>query len=120
MKGTKTLKVLRPTFAELHVLAHNADDVGLLLQGVGKISRHGHGQPVSQENRTPRVEFSLLAWKNCEKDESAVESGGKPGFSVLLGAASPSLEEGRPCPGIDFYCRKRSGNHRSAGSSQSA
>ena len=37
MEGAQALEVLRARFAQGDVLAHNADDVRLLLQGVRKI-----------------------------------------------------------------------------------
>ena len=42
MEGAQPGLVLRAGFAQLDVLAHNADDVGLLLDGAGKIAGIGH------------------------------------------------------------------------------
>src|SRR5271165_2232927 len=42
MKRTQPGVVLRAGFAQLDVLAHNTDDVGLLLDGVRKIAGLGH------------------------------------------------------------------------------
>ena len=42
VKGAQALEVLRSAFAQGHVLAHNADDVGLLLDDIRKIPGVGH------------------------------------------------------------------------------
>lgn len=43
MERAKPGIVLRTSFLQLDVLAHNANDVGLLLDGIGEITRIGHG-----------------------------------------------------------------------------
>jgi len=46
VEGTEPLEVLRATLAQLDVLAHDADDVSLLLDGVREIPRIGHAELV--------------------------------------------------------------------------
>ena len=48
VEGTQALEVLRAAFAQLNVLAHDADDVSLLLDGIRKIPWVGH-RPSLQE-----------------------------------------------------------------------
>ncbi len=47
MKRTKPGKVLRPRLAQLDVLAHNADDVRLLLDRICEIARVGHEEAIA-------------------------------------------------------------------------
>jgi hypothetical protein len=63
MKRTQPGKICRPGLLELHILAHNADNVRLLLYRVCKISRIGHEkEPLSiiaaEKNKLPRVDDS--------------------------------------------------------------
>jgi hypothetical protein len=43
MKGTQPGKVLRTGFLQFYVVADNADDVGLLLEGVFEVAGGSHG-----------------------------------------------------------------------------
>ena len=51
VKRTKPGVVLRAGLAQLDVLAHDADDVGLLLDGGGEVAGLGHGHSVPHKAR---------------------------------------------------------------------
>ena len=58
MERTESLEILRSRFAQLHVLADDADDIGLLLELVFEIERAGHGLTSLPERRAVgRFEF---------------------------------------------------------------
>ena len=44
MKRTQPRPVLRASFAQLHVLANDLDDIGLLLELLGKVVGHGRAR----------------------------------------------------------------------------
>src|SRR5438876_398358 len=50
MKGTQPRIILRPSLLQLDVIAHNADDVRLLLNRVREIAGVGHGWRVVRRN----------------------------------------------------------------------
>ena len=54
MKGAQTLEILRAAFAQRHVLAHDADDIGLLLDEIRKIPGIGHDVLVCRKRPSPR------------------------------------------------------------------
>jgi hypothetical protein len=52
MKRAKSLEILRTALAQLDVLAHNADDVSLLLEGVRKIAWIRHAELVCRKTES--------------------------------------------------------------------
>ena len=53
MKGTKARVVLRSGFFQLDVLADDANDISLLLDGIGEVAGVGHGARVVRRNCEP-------------------------------------------------------------------
>ena len=76
MKRAQPLKVLRAALAQLDVLAHNADDVGLLLE---RSLRSRRGSPLEQCPRpgvAPQAVSIVMLWIPCGSPQNPVEDGG--------------------------------------------
>src|SRR5271165_2854683 len=84
MKRTQPGVVLRAGFAQLDVLAHNADDVSLLLDGARKIAGTRHWILVCSKETRDAARFAWELWISCA-------------FQVEIGGARRVY---RPCPTI--------------------
>ena len=69
MEGTEPGVVLRAGFAQLDVFADDADDVGLLLDGVGEVSGISHGTSLPHSGKG----WAGLLGRAVEKSRRALE-----------------------------------------------
>src|SRR5580704_6825789 len=67
MKRAETLEVLRAALAQLDVLAHDADDVSLLLNGMRKIPGIGHRLTMVVEVTKRYRSSRKVLLRNCGK-----------------------------------------------------